>query len=93
LSVICAAGGQHEHHTDTQTRSDGVIKNGVNHRQHFQMINDDLLFEKMEDEEPLKRTGIFIEENTMAPWYNCLKKQGRWARKKPYCLRLTTRFC
>jgi len=43
FSVICAAGGQQEHHTVTQARSAGVIKSGANRRQHFQMIIDDRL--------------------------------------------------
>ncbi len=33
LQVICAAGGQQEHHTITQTRSGGVLKSGANRRQ------------------------------------------------------------
>jgi len=35
LSVICAAGGQQEHHTVTQARSAGVIKISANRRQHI----------------------------------------------------------
>ena len=35
FQVICAAGGQQEHHPVTQTRSGGVIKTGANRRQHI----------------------------------------------------------
>jgi len=35
LRVICAAGGQQEHHTFTQTRSGGVIETSANRRQHI----------------------------------------------------------
>ena len=33
--TACAAGGQQEHHTLTQTRSGGVIKTSANRRQHI----------------------------------------------------------
>ena len=35
LEVICAAEGQQEHQTITQTRSVGVIKTSANRRQHI----------------------------------------------------------
>jgi len=38
---ICAAGGQHEEHTITQTRSGRVSKTSANHRQHI--VRDFLL--------------------------------------------------
>ena len=38
LSVDCAAGGQQEHHTFTQTRSGGVITISANRRQHIYVV-------------------------------------------------------